>query len=57
MKAKELSVPPDDLNVEIGIFLIASDKPVSHSNLSHNSLQRQHLELPFVKGEVQMTQI
>ncbi len=54
---KELPVPPNDLNVEIGIFQVDSDKLFSHSNLRHNSLQRQHLELPFVKGEVQTTQI
>ncbi len=49
---KELPVPLDDLNVQISIFLVDRDKPVSHSNLRHNSLQRQHLELPLVKGEV-----
>ncbi len=54
---KELPLPPDDLNVEIGILLVDSDKPVSHLNLGHNSLQRQHLELLFVKGEVQTMQV
>ncbi len=53
----KLPVPPNDLNMKIGIFLVDSDKPVSHSNTRHNSLQRQHLELPFVKGEVQMMQV
>ncbi len=51
-ETKELTVPLDDLNVKISIFQVDRDKPVSHSNLRHNSLQHQHLNLPFVKGEV-----
>ncbi len=54
---KELPVLPNYLNKKIGIFLVNSDKPVSHSNRWHNSLQHQHFELHFVKGEVQMTQV
>ncbi len=55
-KTKELPVPLDDLDVEIsfgiscGIFQANRYKPVSHLNLKHNNLRRQHLALPFVKG-------
>ncbi len=50
-------MPPDDLNVKIGILHVDSDEPVSHLNLGHNSLQHQHRELLFVKEEFQMTQV
>ncbi len=56
-KPKELPVPPDDLNVKIGILQVDSDKPDSHLNMGHKSLQSQHLELPFVKGEFQVMQV
>ncbi len=56
-KPKELPVPPDDLDVKIGILQVDSDEPVPSLNLGHDSLQCQHLELPFVKGEVQATQV
>ncbi len=54
-KPKELPVLPDDLDVDIGILQVDSDEPVPSLNLRYDSLQRQHLELPFVKGEVQAT--
>ncbi len=56
-KSKELPVPPDNLDVKIGILQVDSDEPVPSLNLRHDRLQRQHLELPFVKGEVQATQV
>ncbi len=56
-KPKELSVPPDDLDVKICILQVDSDEPVPSLNLGHDRLQRQHLELLFVKGEVQATQV
>ncbi len=56
-KPKQHPVPPDDLDVKIGILQVDSDEPVPSLNLGHDSLQRQHLELPFVKGEVQETQV
>ncbi len=56
-KSKELPVPPDNLDVKIGILQVDSDEPVPSLNLRHDRLQRQHLELPYVKGEVQATQV
>ncbi len=50
-------MPPDDLDVKIGILQVDNDEPVPSLNLGHDRLQRQHLELPFVKGEVQATQV
>ncbi len=56
-KPKELPVLPDDLDVKIGILQVDSDEPVPSLYLGHDCLQRQHLEFPFVKGEVQVTQV
>ncbi len=50
-------MPPDNPDVKIGILQVDSDEPVPSLNLGHDRLQRQHLELPFVKGEVQATQV
>ncbi len=50
-------MPPDNLDVKIGILQVDSDEPVPSLNLGHDSLQRQHLELAFVKGEVQTMQV
>ncbi len=56
-KPKELPVSPYDLDVKIGILQVDSEEPVPSLNLGHDSLQRQHLELPFVMAEVQATQV
>ncbi len=50
-------MPPDNLDVKIGMLQVDSDEPVPSLNLGHDSLQRQHLELAFVKGEVQTMQV
>ncbi len=50
-------MPPDDLDVKIGILQVDNDEPVPSLNLGHDRLQHQHLELPFVKGEVQVMQV
>ncbi len=56
-KLKELPVPPDDLDVKIGILHVDSDKLVPSLNQRHDGFHRQHLELPFVKGKIQTPQV